>query len=96
MYKFFQENIYANLTFFKTVVHNNERAHNSEMCNERLRFTCVGELKLVTSQCDRMHSNHCLPSCILARSDCASSAKSIAFDDCSDMSEKIIQVTVPS
>ena len=38
----------------------------------------------------------CLPSCILARSDCASSAKSIAFDDCSDVSEKIIQVTVPS
>ena len=38
----------------------------------------------------------CLPSCILARSDCASSAKSIAFDDCSDMSEKIIHVTVPT
>ena len=37
----------------------------------------------------------CLPSCILARSDCASSAKSIlsVFDDCSDVSEKIIQVT---
>ena len=34
--------------------------------------------------------------CILARSDCVSSAKSIVFDDCSDMSEKIIhrQVTV--
>ena len=54
-----------------------------------------------------MHSKHglwsdsdqetvCLPSCILARSDCASSAKSIAFDNCSDVSEKIIQVTVPS
>ena len=71
MYKFFQENIYTNLTFFKTRVHNNERAHNSQMCNEFF------------------------PSCILARSDCASSAKSIAFDDCSDMSEKIIQVTVP-
>ena len=70
----------------------------------------VRKLKKRINLCDRMHSKHglrsdsdqetvCLPSCILARcdcSDCASSAKSIAFDDCSDVSEKIMQVTVPS
>ena len=47
----FFKKIYTRISrFLKPVVHNNERAHNSQMCNERLRFTCVGELKLVISQ----------------------------------------------